>query len=199
MNSEKISPFEVEQELRRRKIVFFTLRDFSSIFSISGQQAKYFLETYTKKGVFIRLKKGLYSVHGTVSSEEEIANILYQPSYISFEYALARYNILPEMVYSITSATTKPTRTFEADGKTFSYVKIKTEAYRGYMPIKTGDNVILLADKEKALIDYLYFVSLGKKTLNDRLMLSDLHREKMLEYARLYNRPSLIRLVQSLV
>ena len=59
------------------------------------------------------------------AEEAEIANRLYQPSYLSFEYALAFYNLLPEMPYGVTSATTKPTRNFIINGLGFNYLTIK--------------------------------------------------------------------------
>ena len=38
-----------------------------------------------------------------------IANSIYSPSYISFESALSYYNIIPEAVFSVTSATSLKT------------------------------------------------------------------------------------------
>ena len=147
----------------------------------------------------MRLKKGLYGLKTDLPSEEELANRLYQPSYISFEYALASYNILPEMTYSVTSASTKPTRTFMVDDKVFSYFTIKKEAYTGYILIKREGKSFLMAQPEKALVDYLYFVVLGKKPNNDRLNVSSLQKEKLFEYAALYEREKLTNLVEELL
>lgn len=131
--------------------------------------------------------------------EEEIANRLYRPSYISFEYAMATYNILLEMPYSVTSATTKPTRTFTVGGKTFSYFTIKREAFTGYTPLKRAGRTVLIAEPEKALVDYLYFVSLGKKPRNDRLNTASLDKQKILHYARLYQRTGLDQLLKEIL
>ncbi len=187
-----------QNELLARNIPYFTPKEFCRIFHISHKKAKYFLETYTKKGLLIRLKQGIYALKHNMPNDETMANILYRPSYISFEYALAKYSIIPEMVYQITSATTKPTRIFTVGEKIFSYGKIKKEAFTGYQPIKNGQQIILMADAEKAVVDYLYFVSLGKKKLNERMRISHLDFKKIKNYALLYKRFSLLALIKQL-
>lgn len=201
MKQIKLAPFIVRKELLSRKVSLFTAEDFRRIFHSSPEKTKYFLETYTKKGLFMRLKQGLYAFEGRFPTGEEIANALYKPSYISFEYALAKYSIIPEAVHVITSATTKPTRVFESGDLGFEYFKIKKQAFTGYLLTKEGGartSSVLMAEPEKAVVDFLYFVSLGKRQLNDRLTVRRLNRKKIIAYAKLYNRPSLIQRVQKL-
>lgn len=193
-----LRPLSVQEQLLAKKMVFFTPVDFARLFHMPCQKTKYFLETYTKQGLFIRLKQGLYALKNALPSEEAIANVLYRPSYLSFEYALAHYGIIPEMVYQVTSATTKSTRSFSVEGKDFSYLKIKKEAFTGYTPVKHKDVTVLFAEPEKATVDYLYFVSLGKKSLNERMRWSNLNREKIKQYASLYKRPPLMNILKKL-
>jgi predicted transcriptional regulator of viral defense system len=191
-----LKPLSVRDELLRKKAIIFTLLDFERFFGVSPTQTKYFLEENTRSNLFLRLKNGLYALRTDLPPEEEIANQLYRPSYLSFEYALAAHNILPEMPYAITSATTKPTRVFNVEERTFSYLTIKRAAYAGYMPMKREGRVVLMAEPEKALVDYLYFVSLGKKQRNDRLNTGDLNKQKALGYASLFNRKGLEKIVK---
>lgn len=149
----------------------------------------------------MRLKPGLYAFEGRMPSGEEIANALYQPSYLSFEYALARHGIIPEMVYALTSATTKPTRTFATADLGFEYFKIKRQAFTGYGLVQDGRDrtrSVLIAEPEKAVVDYLYFVSLGKRDLNDRMIIKGLDLKKITRYAKLFERPGLMQLVKNL-
>ncbi|HZQ05987.1 MAG TPA: hypothetical protein VFD70_05365 [Anaerolineae bacterium] len=190
-----LKPFSVRSELLKRNLRVFTPREFARLFRTTSDQSKYFLEESTKRGLFLRLKRGLYAVRDALPPEEEIANLLYRPSYISFEYALAFYHILPEMVYTVTSATTKPTRTFTVASKTFSYLTIKKEAFAGYSPTQREGRTILIADPEKAVADYFYFVALGKKAINERLNLSALDKKKITEYVKLFQRPKLEQLL----
>lgn len=193
-----LRPLSVQDQLLTKKMVIFTPADFARLFQIPRPKTKYFLETYTKQGLFIRLKKGLYALQAALPGEEQLANILYRPSYISFEYALGHYGIIPEMVYQVTSATTKPTRSFSVEGKDFSYLKIKKEAFTGYAPVKHKETTILFAEAEKAVADYLYFVSLGKKSLNERMRWSSLNHAKIKQYASLYKRSSLMNILKKL-
>lgn len=191
-----LKPIAVREELLRRDVRVFTPRDFQRIFGVNPLKTKYFLEEHTRDGLFLRLKNGLYVLKTDLPSEEEIANRLYRPSYLSFEYVLAAYNILPEMPYAVTSATTKPTRVFAVEEKTFSYLTIKRVAFAGYAPTRRNGRVVLVADPEKALVDYLYFVSLGRKLDNERLDTTGLNKQKALDYAGLYQRTSLDRLIR---
>lgn len=189
----------VHDTLREKGVALFTPREFSRIFRASPRQTRYFLEAYTKRGLLARLKKGLYALKEMIPNEEVIANALYKPSYVSLEYALARYGIIPEMPYTVTSVTTKATALFSVRDKEFSYKKIKRKAFTGYRPERVGKYAVFIADREKALVDYLYFVSLGKKTLNDRLILSRLERKKIVSYAKLFGREGLNELVKDIL
>ena len=48
-------------------------------------------------------------------------------------------------------------------------------------------------------MDYLYFVSLGKKPQNDRLNTANLDKQKVLSYASLYQRTGLDKLLQEVL
>lgn len=198
-SSTLLKPIRARKVLLENNLHIFTPQDFSWVFKTSPHITKYFLEKQTSEGLFLRLKKGLYALNTDLPSEEEIANALYKPSYISFEYALAHWNILPEMTYTITSATTKPTRKFTNNIVAFSYYSIKYEAFTGYELVKEDNKSFLIADKEKALVDYLYFQSLGKKGENDRLDLTGLNKIQILLYSKLYNRKGLTKIIKELL
>lgn len=180
-----LKPLQIRAELLSRNLRIITPREIKQIFGLAPWQSKYLL---SKRELFLPLRQGLYALQTDLPGEEEIANHLYQPSYISLEYALNKYNILPEAVYTVTCVTTKPTRTF----KNFSFLSIKKSAYAGYFLA----NHVLIAEPEKALVDFWYFVSLGKKKDNDRLNLTGLNKDKILKYAKLFDRPGLIKLTK---
>ncbi|MDP3725381.1 MAG: hypothetical protein Q8R20_02850 [Nanoarchaeota archaeon] len=201
MKQKILSILSVRKELLTRRVSLFTTQEFQRIFRSSYSQTKYFLETYAKQGMFVRLKPGLYAFEGRMPSGEEIANALYQPSYLSFEYALARHGIIPEIVYALTSATTKSTRTFATADLGFEYFKIKKQAFIGYGLVQDGRDrtrSVLMAEPEKAVADYLYFVSLGKRQMNDRMIIKGLDRKKITRYAKLFRRPGLMQIIQNL-
>lgn len=197
--TKKLNPLFVEEKLKSKKITIFTPNVFFNLFDVLESTGRSFLNYYVKKGFFIKLKNGFYILKSTDQGDYEIANKIYKPSYISFETALSRHNIMPEIVYAITSATTKASRKYTILNKSFIYHKIKKELFFGYDTVKINNQTVLIANKEKALLDYLYFVSLKKKPENDRLELREISINKIKKYLKFYNSPLLEKQVKQLL
>jgi predicted transcriptional regulator of viral defense system len=194
----KLKPIYVQQHLQAKGVRLFSPSEFQRVFGVSLRAAQEFIKDHCDD-LFLKVRNGLYALRAEPPQEEAVANRLYAPSYISFEYALSRYGIIPESVYTITSATTRITREFIVNNKSFTYSHIKKQVYRGYRTEKIGGMTVLMAEPEKALVDYLYFVSLKRKILNERLNVRKLKKETVMEYARLYDRKSLIKLVKEIL
>ena len=111
------------------------------------------------KGDIVRVKKGLYILGEPLRRKpfcrELLANLIYGPSYISLEYALHYYGLIPERVETITSVTCGRSRTFDSPVGTFSYRMIPMEAFRtGMNRVELDDGrSFLIAIPEKALAD----------------------------------------------
>ena|SRR3989344_998756 len=151
-----------------KEILYFSLYDLETLFKAHSKSLSRFISRKAQEGKLTRLKKNLYCLSEKIPGDFTLANIVYQPSYVSLESALSHYSIIPESVYAITSITTKPTREFGITGRSFYYQTIKKSAFLGYEPTVIFNETVLLATKEKALADYLYFVSRGTKSPNDR-------------------------------
>ena len=113
----------------------------------------------TKKGNLFRVRKGLYSDDFKIDAPV-LANICCNPSYISFEYALSYYGLIPEFVSMYTSAcfAKKNNRTFRTKEITFDYQSIPNEVFYYGVILKKNESGIAykIASKEKALCDTLY-------------------------------------------
>lgn len=179
-----------------KNLHFFSVKELAPLLSMSSLNCLYCLERGVMEGLFVQLRRGLYCLKTDMPSEQEIANQLYRPSYVSFEYALAYYNLIPEMTYTITSATTKPTRKFEVLGKVYEYTSIKLPVYTGYESREIDGQKFQIAEPEKAIADYLYLVSLGRRADNDRLNLDTVDKQKVKNYLELFKRPSLLSYVE---
>ncbi len=114
-----------------------------------------------KKGDIIQVKRGLY-VFGEAHrkglfSLEVVSGMLVQPSYISREYALQQYGLLPERVETITCMTTRNKKKFETPIGRFDYVFIGKRKFGIGVISKQneGEGGVLYATKEKALADWL--------------------------------------------
>src|SRR3989338_9573022 len=81
-----LKPFKVREELRKRNVSFFTPMEFNRIFHLPNFKIKRYFNIWTKEGFLIRIKQGLYALKADLPGEVEIANRLYRPSYLSFEY-----------------------------------------------------------------------------------------------------------------
>ncbi|PIY80174.1 MAG: hypothetical protein COY80_04360 [Candidatus Pacebacteria bacterium CG_4_10_14_0_8_um_filter_42_14] len=130
-----------------------------------------------------KLERGKYFLNDDRVDDFVKANILFSPSYISFETALNHHGILSQFPYETTSATPKKSKTKKIDGKVYSYVHIKKSFYWGY--IKQGN--YLIAEPEKALLDQLYLSSKGiKGQAIDEYDYETLDMKKFWKYAKAF-------------
>ena len=113
--------------------------------------------------------------------EFKIANFLHQPSYVSLESALSFYGVITGFVYEIVSVTPKKTKTYLVKDKKYSYTQVKQSLYWGY----EKNNGFLIADKEKALFDYLYLCSKGIRGFDEKEFdLSGLNKKRLFAYMK---------------
>ncbi|OGK13105.1 hypothetical protein A3A93_04495 [Candidatus Roizmanbacteria bacterium RIFCSPLOWO2_01_FULL_38_12] len=164
--------------IKNKGLIIFSKDDIAPLFDLTREGLTSQLRRYKLKGYLRNPRRGVFYLTENPPDHYYLAYKIYNPSYISFESALSYYSIIPEVVYAITSATTKSTRTFLADGINFTYTKIKSPAFIGFIK----KDHYLIAHPEKALVDYMYLVALGKKKMNDRLNISSLDREKVNRY-----------------
>ena len=108
------------------------------------------LHQWVRSGEIIRLKRGIFALPGEVRDKMEVARALYGPAYVSLEFALHAYGLLPDVPFTVTLVTPKTTRKIDTPVGQFVYHKIKEDLFWGYDP------VTLMGEREKALIDYLY-------------------------------------------
>jgi len=112
-----------------------------------------------KSGDIIRVKKGLYIFGSKYRerpfSKEVLANLIYGPSYISLDYALFLYQMIPERIETVTNITCKRNKFFKTPIGNFSYTYLNQKKY--YIGIKQTqmdkNRNILIATREKALSD----------------------------------------------
>ncbi len=114
-----------------------------------------------KSGEIIRLKRGLYSFGSKHQRKGvnlfQLAQMIYGPSYISFECALAHHGWIPEAVYSVTSVSARRSRDFKTPLGIFSYTHIPSNDFlAGVERVASEEGVFLMATPARALADYVY-------------------------------------------
>lgn len=160
---------------------YFTVADLEKILDLKRDSLYVTLNRLVKTGMLVRRAKGVYSLFTDRFEVEKIGSELYFPSYLSFEYALSYYSILSQVPYTITFATLRPTKKMVIGEVAVEFSHLKKELFFGYI-LKNG---IYIAEKEKALLDQLYMVSMGKRVIDiEELDLKDMDRKKLEEYAK---------------
>ena len=138
------------------------------------------LSGWKKKGLVVRLRKGVY----VLGKEDRIiepslyylANQIFIPSYLSLESALAFYGLIPDFVGQITSVTTRKTCEFKNEFGVFSYQHLKQKCYTGFDFLKDENNLnTLIAEPEKAIVDFLY-LNLAKFSINKQDIFEESYR-----------------------
>lgn len=120
------------------------------------------INAMVKKGELLRLKRGVYALSEDYRDYPlniiAVANLLHKPSYVSYEYALSYHGLIPERVYTVTSATTCRSEEYVTELGRFGYTKISSRAYPIGIEWKFDDKDggYMLATPEKALCDKVY-------------------------------------------
>ncbi len=110
------------------------------------------LSRLVASGVIERPARGWYANPFTPPSDEEVAMVIREPSYLSLEYALSRHGILSQQARVLTLVTTRLPYTFRTGDGVFEYHQVKRSLFRGYR--REGE--VLVAEPEKALLDLIY-------------------------------------------
>lgn len=150
---------------QEKKIKLFSLLDIKKIFSIGNSNTlKHLVRRLKKDKIIAKLcrDKYLFLLSKKEVHDFEIANFLVIPSYVSLESALSYYGLLDQFPYRISSITVGKSKTIRIGEKTFCYSQIKRELFGDF--VKIDD--FLIASKEKAMADYLYFVNKGLRPKN---------------------------------
>lgn len=162
---------------------YFNPADLEKILGLERPSLYVTLSRLTRAGVLRRLRRGIYELSLRPGDVEKVANQIYYPSYLSFEAALARYGIIAQIPYTLTFATTRRSKRLSIRQTVVEYRQLKKELFFGYRLVSE----VLVAEQEKALLDQLYLLSLGKAVLHvDELNLRKLSKKKFLQFAKIY-------------
>ena len=165
-----------------------------------------------KNNEILPIVRGLYETNPDTAGHL-LATSIYAPSYLSFDYALSYYNLIPETVFNYTSATygKKKSKVYTNHFGTYLFRDIPKKAFPfGVRVMHEGSYSYLIATAEKALCDKFYTLSpvFSQKSINDLLFenlridegeFRLLDHEKLIQYSKLYqttNHKLLIKLLR---
>lgn len=116
------------------------------------------IERLCKQGKLIKIKRGLYETNADIPGQFLAENIC-APSYLSFDYALAYYDLIPEGVCCFTSASygKRKRKEFSTHFGLYTYDDVPKSVYKyGINVIEENGYFYKIATPEKALCDKLY-------------------------------------------
>lgn len=119
------------------------------------------LTRMVQEGEYIPIVRGLYETDKSTPGYL-LAGSVYGPSYLSFEFALGYYGLIPEAVYNFTSATIgkKKKKRYETPFGIFTYRDVPDKVYSyGIRIVQEGEYSFAIASAEKAICDQLYKTS----------------------------------------
>ncbi len=116
-----------------------------------------------------RLEKGKYLIvplsagaEGRYTENElVIASHLVSPYYISYWTALSFYGYTEQPSRTIYVATTKQKRPLKIHGLTYRFVRLGAEKFFGHHPVWVGEKQVVLAEREKSVVDALDYPELS--------------------------------------
>lgn len=184
-----ITPARLQAALLKiESVPIFNRRDILRVLNLTPRQTKRAIKDAIEEGVLMHIKPGLFSLAVKNPSAFVTANYLVDPSYVSLESALSYYRIIPENVYTITSITPKAPKRFVKFNREFTYHKMNRNLFFGYRKVNIGGAPVLMAEKEKALLDFMYFIVRGLRKVNQRMVISGLDEKRLAWYADLFRK-----------
>lgn len=174
----KIEAIQILQKSGKR---LFSTTDLRNLFSVENSNTlNKQIRGLIDAEVIGRIIKGYYFLTSHEPADFELANLLYHPSYISLDSALNYYNVLIQTPQEVTSVTTKLATTIETRSKRFSYFHLDQQYFTDYQKLEE----FLIATPEKALVDTLFFVALGRSSLSlEELNLESINKHKVRKLA----------------
>jgi len=168
------------------------------------------LYEWQNKGYIKKIINNFYVFSDKSFQDNEInfiANRLYQPSYLSLEYALNYYGLIPEIVFLRTSISSRKTKLIKTSIiSNFKYQTIKPKLFFGYKLINQNNITFKIAETEKALLD-LFYLRLDLKTEDDFYEMrfnkeefkKNINTKKLFNYLNIFNSTSLNQRINKLI
>jgi len=179
-------------ELYKSSRTVFRINDIALLMGKEKDDTLYkLLNYYVKSGKLLNPRRGFYAKEGY--KDEELACLLYPPTYISLDYVLQRAGITFQYDSTITNVSYL-TREIEIEGQAFRYRKIKGEILTNTAGIILNQNNINIATPERAFLDMLY---LNGKYYFDNLHV--LHKKTVAKLLPIYNSQTLTENVTNLL
>ncbi len=144
--------------LTREIIMIYTTAMLIDTYGKEYSNPKTKIGRLVKEGKYTPIIRGLYETDPNLDGKL-LADIIYNPSYLSFEYALSFHSLIPERVEAYTSATVgkKRSKCYLTPFGRYTYRDVPESVFgTGIRYHVVGEYTFWMAVPEKALCDMLY-------------------------------------------
>lgn len=174
---------ELKQKVQELGKDFFSIQELRKLFP-DDAHIKMHLKRFMDAEIIMPITKGIYTFSSHPVDVEKVATQIYYPSYISFESALAKYGIMNQGLNKLTLATTRHSKKMNLMKIECEYCQLKKDYFFGFQLL----DGVYLAEPEKALLDTLYLISLGKRKINySEWYIDKLNKKKIGQYSKKYS------------
>jgi predicted transcriptional regulator of viral defense system len=133
-------------------------------------------------------------------SPRDLVNVLRNEAYVSLESGLREYGISTQSPRTLTCVTTERPKEFKAGNIAIGYRSITPRLYWGFARKTTRYGSYLLAEPEKAILDWIYLgLQNGTAPALDELDFGSVDRQKLLNYARRFPSSTYLHLLPALI
>ncbi|MDA0840946.1 MAG: hypothetical protein O3B01_11065 [Planctomycetota bacterium] len=184
---------------------FFDLQMVAQVAQEPMPQVRTQLHRWAKSNQVIRLRRGLYTLSDEYRKAEihapYLANEIYKPSYLSLQWAMGYWGLIPEKVVVFTSVSSRVTRAFENPFGIFRYSSVHRDFFFGFSKSEIQGIPTWLASPEKSLLDFWHLqhgVWTPERMDELRLQNQEIVDEDLLQvYAKRFRSPRLLIAVES--
>lgn len=153
-------------------------------------------------GRLVKLRRGWYALSECTTERDfalYVAGKQVNPSYLSLQWALSFYGMIPETIVSFTSVTTLKPQQYDNTLGEFVYQSMSSHLFFGFEPrILSGGRTYMLATPEKALLDLLYLhpeyrseEDMVDLRLDEDYLAEELNMDRLREYLIRWNSPAM--------
>ena len=190
-----MNDLELVKNLEKAKLTVFTTQQLSVILGMDTTSTAVRLNRLVKKGVLLRLMRGRYTLPS--SDVFLLASNIYSPSYVSLYSAFEYYGTTTQSprIIDVINTTTSKELTISVEKGKFDLRFIKTDPLLmfGYIKINQDGKEMIIAEKEKAIIDGLLFSEYVPLDELFSCIMSGIDHKKIIEYAKKTNRQTVLK------
>jgi predicted transcriptional regulator of viral defense system len=136
---------------------FVSLSSLAQLLELPLPSARIAARRLEKKGVLTRVGPGLYANHLADPSLEQLAGLLWPPSYLSLEWAMAYHGVSTQKPSEATCVTLQRPRRVQTALGILSYFHLSRPLFFGFKKEKVHAGIeAWVAEPEKALLDWVY-------------------------------------------